>query len=139
MSSLEECNKMNQSNTLFQKRYTTEKPNNKWKIFVTILIISALLGVSTFFIFKLYGNNSNSSQNSNNIIQVMSKITQLPNEDPTISTINDIATLQKDNPQFYKEAQNGDKVVIYSTKVYIYRPSSKKIINIANISIDDTL
>jgi hypothetical protein len=57
-------------------------------------------------------------------------------EDPTLATVVDKNSL-KDS--FLKaNAQNGDKVLVYvkAKKVYIYRPSVNKIVNIGPLTID---
>lgn len=54
-------------------------------------------------------------------------------ETPSLATVTDAEALKKEN-QFYKEAQNGDKILIYvkSAKAILYRPSINKIISVDN-------
>ncbi len=56
-------------------------------------------------------------------------------EDPTIASVVDASKLS--NQAFFKNAQNGDKVLMYSKakKAILYRPSSNKIIEVAPINI----
>lgn len=61
---------------------------------------------------------------------------ELPvDEKPTIATVTDI-TKVKDQP-FFAHAQNGDKVLLFSKagKAILYRPSTKKIIELAPIDL----
>lgn len=49
-------------------------------------------------------------------------------EQATITTVSDVTQLEKTD--FFKDAQNGDKVLIYpqAKKAYLYRPSIKKVV-----------
>lgn len=60
---------------------------------------------------------------------------QLPNEKPTIATVKDITKLK--DQAFFKDAQNGDKVLIFTAarKAVIYRDSTNKIINSGPIAV----
>lgn len=64
------------------------------------------------------------------------KLIALPEgEDPTLATITDKERLQ-DVP-FFAKAENGDKVLIYvnARRAFLYRPSTKKIIEVATINL----
>jgi hypothetical protein len=86
---------------------------------------------------KLKNNPQIVAQNENqSLISSIGKLTPLPkDESPTIATVTDITKL-KDQP-FFANAQNGDKVLIYTTakKAFLYRPSTNKIINIAPVNL----
>jgi hypothetical protein len=66
----------------------------------------------------------------------LGKLIALPeDEEPTVATV-----LEKDKIQdqpFFKSAENGDKVIIYTKamKAILYRPSENKIIEVAPIEI----
>lgn len=64
------------------------------------------------------------------------KLMDLPSdEEPTIATILDKDALA--DQAFFANAENGDKVLIYSaaTKAILYRPSTNRIIEVAPIDI----
>ncbi len=66
----------------------------------------------------------------------VSKLMELPkNEEPTLATVTDINKLK--NQQFFSQAVNGDKVLIYtqSSKAILYRPESNKIIEVASVNL----
>lgn len=73
------------------------------------------------------------------VIEELSEIVLLPkDETPTLSTIKDKDSLTE-NQDFFRDAQNGDQVLVYqqARKAFLYRPSTKKLINLAPINITD--
>ncbi len=42
---------------------------------------------------------------------------------PTVATVQDVDALRKENPAFYSEAQNGDRVIAWPTKIVLYSTS----------------
>lgn len=64
------------------------------------------------------------------------KFLELPSsETPTLATVNDADKL-KSQP-FFKNAQNGDKLLVYSnaSRAVLYRPSTKKVIEYMPIDL----
>ena len=70
------------------------------------------------------------------VSEVGSLIALPSDEKPTVATITDIEKL-KDQP-FFKNAKNGDKVLIYTNarKAILYRPSEKRIIEVGAVNIN---
>ena len=59
---------------------------------------------------------------------------ELPlDEQPTLSTVTDQEKLKGQN--FFAHAQNGDKLLVYpkAKKAILYRPSTKKVIEVSNL------
>lgn len=54
-------------------------------------------------------------------------------EAPTVARVEDPTKLQTSNPEFYKNIQTGDHLVIFPKRAIIFRESSNQIINIAPI------
>jgi len=72
------------------------------------------------------------------LIHAVSKLIELPTGlDPVVGTVLDAASLAKDQ-QFFTNAQNGDKVLIYEDKAIIYRPDLNKLINVGPVYLDST-
>lgn len=70
------------------------------------------------------------------IIDQVKKLINVPtDETPTVATVSDSEKLK--NNAFFANAQNGDKVLIYTTtkKAIIFRPGENKIIEVGPISI----
>ena len=75
-------------------------------------------------------------QETSDLVKEVGKYLELPsNETPTIATISEKERLN--SQPFFKNAQNGDKVLIYtnSEMAILYRPSTKKIIQYAPVSL----
>lgn len=53
-------------------------------------------------------------------------------EDPMIATISDIDSLISEQ-EFYKDAKNGDKLIIYSDRAIIYDPDKDVIVNVGPV------
>lgn len=71
------------------------------------------------------------------MVEEVGKIYALPkDETPTIATVIDKEKL-KDQP-FFANAQNGDKILIYTKakKAIVYRPKEKVIVNAGPIALD---
>lgn len=65
----------------------------------------------------------------------ISKFLELPvDETPTLATVSDIDKVK--SQAFFKNAQNGDKVLLYAKagKAILYRPSTNKVIEVALIN-----
>src|SRR4030042_1403507 len=70
------------------------------------------------------------------VVGEVGKLVALPEgEDPTVATVTDTENL-KSQP-FFEKAENGDKVLIYAQakRAILYRPSTKKVIEVAPINI----
>ena len=70
------------------------------------------------------------------LIDEVGKLIALPtDEKPTIATITDVEKVK--DQVFFRNAQNGDKVLIYvnAKKAILYRQSQKKVIEVGPINI----
>jgi cell division protein FtsN len=79
------------------------------------------------------------TEQANQLKDKVSKIMQLPDETPVIVEIgSDDLDKLKEAQEFFKDAQPGDKVLIFSQaqKAVIYRESDNKIINSGPIIIN---
>jgi hypothetical protein len=108
----------------------------KWKITLLAFIVFGLLVMISYGGYLVYQNYKTISGDApENVIAALSRLTDLPQgEVPQVSTVAEIESL-KDQP-FFKDAQIGDKVVVFNgaKKAYIYRPSTQKIIGIAPLT-----
>jgi hypothetical protein len=109
-------------------------------------VLILLIITPSFYFYRQYKNTQKLLANPNlqaqeDVQQLVKKISQLillPSEEiPTLATVSDIKKLA--NMSFFKNALNGDKVLIYNTakKAYLYRPSINKIIEVSTLNISD--
>jgi predicted membrane protein len=104
---------------------------NKRMIFLIVIVLvlglwtagSIILGLEYFNLKKKVDNNDSKA-----VVQRLEKHMKVPQEEPTVATITDAIKLKEQEP-FYKNAQNGDKVVIWKDKALIYRMDEDKIID----------
>jgi hypothetical protein len=66
------------------------------------------------------------------IIEKVGKLAVLPDETPVIATVEDASRV---NQPFLKDAQNGDKTLIFpgARKVILYRPKTNQIVNMGPV------
>jgi len=112
--------------------------------FIIIAIILVLLAlVPSIYFYSKYSQSQKLLQNQTNdqtaaLVEKVSKLIELPkNEVPTIATVADKTKLT--DQVFFANAQNGDKVLIYTQakKAILYRPSTNKIIEVAPVNLGD--
>lgn len=65
------------------------------------------------------------------IARVAQLITVNPNEKPYVAVISDLEAVQKANPIFYRDAEKGDNVLIWSDKAVIYSSTKDKLVAVA--------
>lgn len=116
---------------------------------VGVLVLIAALG-SAYYFYDRYQKSQDEistlvndpqavvQKQTEELLADIGKVVDLPEgENPTVATVND-STKLKEQP-FFSEAENGDKVLIYTEakKAFLYRPSTKKIIEIAPVNIGE--
>ena len=60
-------------------------------------------------------------------------------EVPTIATIQDITLAREQNPVLYRDAQNGDRLLAWSTQLVVFSPSRDRVIAIVPVPVPTTL
>jgi len=115
-------------------------------VVIIVLVVLALIGTSYYFFNKykktqaLLSNPTLAAKEEvKKITDQVSKLMMLPTkEEPIVVTVLDKKKLK--DQDFFKNAQNGDKVVVYSVskQAILYRPSINKIIQVAPLNLGDT-
>ena len=117
------------------------------KIFIGVFI-AILLAIVGYLVYQYMDLNSKlndpdylinlqseqQTMTRERILSRLSSILLLPDEvNPKIATITNLDELIAENPEFYKNAEDGDTLVLFSELAIIYRDSINKVINIAPI------
>lgn len=113
---------------------------NPKNILIAVLVIVAAL------LFWQYSRAQNLLKNPQEATRVeaerlkseVAKLIEVPkDETPTVATVTDAEKL-KSQP-FFANAQTGDKVLIFpkAKKAVLYRPSTKKVIEVAPVNIGE--
>jgi hypothetical protein len=120
---------------------------SKLLIAVNILLLVGLAGFGGYY-FKQYREASAKLASPEQAAQAeveryvseVGKLYALPaDEQPSVATVKDKEKLQ-DQP-FFANAENGDVTLIYSEAklAILYRPSTKQLINVSSVTIQNTV
>jgi hypothetical protein len=100
---------------------------------LTILVaIPVVIGLIGFIQHKSQKDPQVLAANQvNDLLAKVGKLMDVPDETPTVATVSDVSKLS--NQEFFKKAQNGDKVLIFpkAQKAILYRPATNKIVEVA--------
>jgi len=113
---------------------------------IVVLVMLVLIGTAYYFFSQykktqLLLNNPTlaAKEEVKKITDQLSKLMELPaKEEPIVVTVLDKKKLT--GQDFFKRAENGDKVIVYSVskKAILFRPSINKIIEAAPLNLGDT-
>ena len=98
----------------------------------SVIVLFLAIGSAGYFYYQYQSAVKNNSVSEiDQLVETVSGFMELPDEVPTLATVSDKTKLE--NQQFFQNAQNGDKVLFFTSAqiAILYRPSSKKIINLA--------
>lgn len=136
------------------KKISTKSKRSRSRIskvlFMLLALVLVALAAGSFVLYGKYqatqqqveklstvqGQQELNQTQVNQLLGEMRAIILLPkDEDPVVATISDMNLLK--DKDFYKDAQNGDRVVVFANakKAYIYRPSNKMIINVGAFEV----
>lgn len=120
------------------KLNTTKKLPIKDIIMLLLIVIMALaLGVTSFLYLKEKDKVNNpekiTEEEAKKIKEDVSKLILLPDDEPTIATIFDVEEAKNTNQEFYKNAQNGDVLLVFSETAMLYRPKDDKLIKVSPV------
>jgi hypothetical protein len=112
--------------------FSVRAPRRSPAIVVMLVCIIVALGVACVVLFLRYQQAQGDSQKEFSAAQLADSLSgtiQLPQGNPSLVTILDRTKLG--DPLLAAEAHNGDALLVYGTagRVILYRPSTKKVIN----------
>lgn len=102
-------------------------------VIIGVVLIACLLIAGIVFLQR--SGPSDAKAQSDMIIRKVSKIYILPaDEQPTVAEIKDVLSLN--GQEFYKDAKNGDFVLVYSKAkiALLYRESLNKLVKVSPVS-----
>jgi type II secretory pathway pseudopilin PulG len=117
---------------------------NKALVIIIIIIVLAVAVLPSYYFYSQYKKTQSLLTNptaslaaeAKQVVGEVGKLMVLPTtEQPTIATVSDVTKLA-DQP-FFANAQNGDKVLIYTQakKAILFRESIDKIIEVAPVNL----
>lgn len=131
-------------------RVKSHSKNTSLIIMIIFIIVITALSGGLFWTYRQYLQSKREveelkdpgkyaekmDQEAQAIVDKLALLMVLPtDEKPTVATVVDVDALRKENPTFYKDAKNGDRLIIYSTKAILFRAEDNKIINVAPVQI----
>ncbi len=99
------------------------------------LVIAIISFFSLAYYFDSRDPNVIAQKEIGSITKKIGKFMELPEgEEPTLATVSDREKIK--DQLFFAKAENGDKVLVYpiAKKAILYRPSTGKIIEVANLT-----
>ncbi len=105
-----------------------------------ILVLVFILGGATIYFYLNSRSTGNGNLSDSEIQVIKEKLTKniivegIENYD--VGLIKDIEALKESNPLFFKNAENGDALIVSTTQAIIFRPGNEMIINVGPITDD---
>lgn len=121
------------------------KSSGSWAKGIVMFLVALAIGAgATYYIAKSYPQYLGLSKGQvqvqaevDALIVEVGKLLALPeDEKPTVATITDVSKISEQ--AFFKNAVNGDKVLIYTNarRAILYRPTEKRIIEVGAVNIN---
>ncbi|MCX6762847.1 MAG: hypothetical protein NT093_03655 [Candidatus Moranbacteria bacterium] len=102
------------------------------------IVFLLIISLAVYFLIAHQSDNANPDvalqKETKALTDRIGKFMDLPvDEQPTLATVTDQEKLK--GQDFFTHAQNGDKLLVYSKarKAILYRPSTKKVIEVSNL------
>ncbi|MBP9751989.1 MAG: hypothetical protein KBD19_03975 [Candidatus Moranbacteria bacterium] len=96
---------------------------------LTVLLLLALLAAGYFAYRSMFAPEALKRREVAKWVEIIGGSVELPRgEKPTLATVTNEGRL--DDQAFFREAKNGDKILIYprAAKAYLYRPGTGKLV-----------
>jgi hypothetical protein len=107
-------------------------------IIVAVAILASLTANAVLYTKYKKAQDNNPDVQTSRIVAELEKSIDLPNEQPSVLTVVDKSKLT--DSEIAKKAENGDKILLFQKagQVIIYRPETKKLVNILNLTTNKT-
>lgn len=129
-----------------EKTQKNKKPKIKLPknlIWISLVILLVISVASSVFFFTKYQEvksdpdsaitekNTEETEKVLNNLKAILLVTET--ESPTVARVEDPDKLKTSNPEFYRDIQKNDYLILFSNRAIIFRESTNQIINIAPI------
>ncbi len=147
-------NKSTSSRSKKQEEVVVEPHTQAPKPFFLITIIAIVLIAAAIILFNNFFNIDKQTENTatqpqnntavdvNDLENLKTRVSQLiqvnSSEEPTIATVNDPEILRQNQPVFYKDAEVGDRLLVWSDKAVLYSTKKDKLLSVMLINGEDT-
>ena len=117
-------------------------------IVISIIVVGAILlagyaflankgYIKAFQMARQYVKQTELSKEDKVVLEQLKKIMVLPEDaSPTIAVITNIDQLKKDQPGFFTDAKNGDRLIIYPTQAIVFDAGANKIIKVGPVQMN---
>ncbi|MHB8830741.1 MAG: LytR C-terminal domain-containing protein [Patescibacteria group bacterium] len=125
-----------------------EEGGSKMTIYIVLLIVVVLTAFALMINQKLKAkptptgqkteataqapSNEGKSMEKSDVVALINRVASLilvkSDEEPTVATVQDADALRKSSPIFYKDAQNGDRLLVWSDKAVLYSTKLDKLL-----------
>jgi hypothetical protein len=119
-------------------------PNSKLVMIVAGAVVLLSLGVAGYFVMQyqkvIKTNPEIAAQDTKQrVVNAVGKLYNVPREEPTMARVSDVTKL-RDSQEFFKNAQNGDYMLIYvkAKLAVLYREGANRIVNAGPVAEDQT-
>lgn len=121
----------------------SSNPSFRWAILLLVVIVAVAgaLGLKN----RLSSKDASLASNAQSvdvdpdiatlIADIRKHIVIDSEETPAVATVQDAALLRTQNPSFYKDVTNGDRLLIWSDKAVLYSPSKDVLLAVMPISV----
>jgi hypothetical protein len=103
-------------------------------ILITLIVLALAFEAGRWSVYRAHPELGNTEQVTA-ILTKIGQLIQLPNEQPTMVTINDAVSAKQQQP-FLTNAENGDILIVYpnAAEALLYRPSTDKLIAVGPVN-----
>lgn len=124
------------------KKRRFKRPPFNWKVLLAIVLVVASISIAFYFWNEAQnakgqtpeGIAAKNQEESDRVINALNLVLYTETENaPTVARIEDPDVLKQANPDFYKNAQVGDYLILYPQRAVVFRESENRIINVAPI------
>lgn len=111
-----------------------KKSKKLLKIGIPLLFVVIIAGNVYFYLQYKDARDNDPNVQTQQIVDSLKRTVDVPNETPSVLTVVDKSKLK--DSQIAQKSENGDKILLFQKagQVYIYRPSTDKLVNILTIA-----